>query len=409
MGAGVATVGRRVYAVGLYWENSPAGRVAQAAKEAARQPGQQVDFFALRAGNKDGRVPQFGLGQKIAGHKNGMPVFAACIANQQPGSWAGAFRVREGTAVVVVRDELILPDGDQIYLNETEARELLLQEISFGGLQRIYAPEAWAISGSDSMPISLLLDDKHDITLRAIEVPKQAILLGGLAVLFLIVILGVGFYMQSASTPAPQPVAATVPILERPRPVYPPPDRKWEKAPRPTDVIESCRQALEQIPAAYSGWRLNPFKCDGRSIALSWLRDKGMTQPPKGASVNETGSLATKTLTLSTLSPRDPEQLLDQVDVTKRFLAQDWPGNISRDRDDPPPPPPPGYQGEWNPPPNPWVKRSFTLKASELPGSVPVYIDHMPGVIINVLSYNPGQSIGEGSWVIEGVIYENRN
>ena len=231
MGAGVATVGRRVYAVGLYWENSPAGRVVQAAKEAARQPGQQVDFYALRAGTKDGRVPQFGLAQKIAGHKPNMPVFAACLSNQQPGSWAGAFRVREGTVVTVVRDDLILPDGDQIYLNETEARERLLQEISFGGLQRIYAPEAWSIAGADSMPISLLLDDRHDITLRTIEIPKQVFIVGGGVAALLLIAVGIGFYMQSAEkVSAPAIVASTiVPIVEKPKPVYPPPDRKWER------------------------------------------------------------------------------------------------------------------------------------------------------------------------------------
>ena len=62
MAAGVVAIGRHRYAVGLYWENSPGGgRVAQIAKEAAKQPGQQADFFTVRPGNKDGRVPQFGL------------------------------------------------------------------------------------------------------------------------------------------------------------------------------------------------------------------------------------------------------------------------------------------------------------------------------------------------------------
>ena len=83
-------------------------------------------------------------------HKAGMPAFASCLANQQPGSWAGAFRLREGTVVTVVRDDLIVPDGDQFFSDETEARDRLLQEIGFGGLQRIYAPEAWAIKEIDA-------------------------------------------------------------------------------------------------------------------------------------------------------------------------------------------------------------------------------------------------------------------
>src|SRR5580698_774350 len=191
MGAGVVTVGRRPYAVGLYWENSPSGRVAQTAKEVASQPGQQADFYAVRGSGKTGRVPQFGLGQTNAGHKPGMPVFAGCLANQQGGSWAGAFRLREGVVVTVVRDDLIVPDGDQFYLNESDARDRLLQEIGFGGLQRIFAPEAWAIPGADSMPISLLLDERRDVRLRLITIPKRVIIGGGLAIAALVLILGI--------------------------------------------------------------------------------------------------------------------------------------------------------------------------------------------------------------------------
>src|SRR5271154_6126190 len=179
MGAGVVTVGRRPYAVGLYWENSPSGRVAQTAKEAASQPGQQADFYAVRGSGKTTRVPQFGLGQSGVGHKAGMPVFAACLANQQGGSWAGAFRLREGTVVTVVRDDLIVPDGDQFYLNESDARDRLLQEVGFGGLQRIYAPEAWAIAGADSMPLSLLLDERRDVRLRNVRISRQTLIIGG--------------------------------------------------------------------------------------------------------------------------------------------------------------------------------------------------------------------------------------
>lgn len=143
MATGVVTVGRRQYASGLYWENSPSGRISQTAKEAARQPGAKADFYATRSGNKQGRVPQFGLAPATEGFRAGMPSLAGCLANQQPGAWIGAFRLREGTAVVVVRDDLIVPDGDLFFIDETDARDHLYQEMAVGGFQRIYAPEAW--------------------------------------------------------------------------------------------------------------------------------------------------------------------------------------------------------------------------------------------------------------------------
>jgi Pilin accessory protein (PilO) len=422
MGAGVVTVGRRQYAVGLYWENSPSGRVAQAAREAARHPGQQADFYALRAGTKDGRVPQFGLGQSSAGHKAGMAVFAACLANQQPGSWAGAFRLRDGVVVIVVRDDLIVPDGDQYFENESEARDRLLQEIGFGGLQRVYAPEAWAIPAADSMPISLLLDERRDVKLRLVNIPKRTIIIGSSLVAVLVIILAVSWYIQEKDAEEAAAQAAQQAALERAKlaaqnmlpdamrnqqPTYPAPERKWEKKPSPLAVVANCQAGLAKVPLVISGWHLSQLKCDGNSISLQWTHEKGIATPPMGAKVSDTGGSANLTIPLSELSERGAENLLDPTEVTKHFLAQDWPGALSKAPDDPLPQPPPGFQGQWNPPPPPWVKRSFTLTVPELPASLPSYFGGLPGVIINILSYSPGGSLG-GSWSVEGVIYENR-
>jgi len=418
MGAGVATVGRRPYAVGLYWENSPSGRVSQAAKEAARQPGQQAEFYAVRAGSKSGRIPQFGLSPQAAGHKPGMPVFAACLANQQPGSWAGAFRLREGTVVTVVRDDLIVPDGDQFFADESEARDRLLQEIGFGGLQRIYAPEAWAIPGADTMPVSLLLNDRTDIKLRPIQIPKMYVIASAVAVVLLALVLGIGWYMQAeraqeeAKRLADQErIKAELQkarsnlggILQSDQPEYPPPERKWEKKPLPVQFIQACHTGLIQMPAVVAGWNMNSVTCDGATLISTWNRTTGFSSPPPSFVINDSASVATVTITLPTADARGPQNLVDPDEVTRRYLAQNWPGTIARMPDDPPPPPPPDYKGEWNPPKPPWVKRSFTVTVPVLPWNVNTFFGDLPGTILNSLKYSTG-----GGWTAEGVIYENR-
>lgn len=414
MGAGTVTVGRRAYAVGLYWENSPSGRVAQAAREAASQPGQKAEFYAARAGTKEGRVPQFGLGQAAAGHKNGMPSFAACLANQQPGSWAGAFRMREGTVVTVVRDELIVPDGDQLFVNETEARDRLLQEIGFGGLAKVFAPEAWAIAGSDTMPVSLLMDERRDVVLRSVHVSKSMILFGILGGVLLLAVIGGAWYYQ-AQQAAEETARAEQEQAEKIRqeflkhlpghetgPVYPPPVKYWEKKPLPLTVVESCRAGLGKISLAIAGWKMNSLKCDGQVISTTWGRTGGISAPPPGSTVDPSAGTASLNVTLPKLESRGPENLENPSEITRRYLIQNWPGSIAQAPDDPPPAPPPGYQGPWNPPQTPWVKRSFTVTVPELPSSLPVFFGGLPGTIINSLSYSGG------SWTIEGVIYENR-
>lgn len=420
MGSGVATVGRRPYAVGLYWENSPSGRVSQAAKEAARQPGQQAEFYAVRAGDKGGRVPQFGLSPAGANHKNGMPAFAACLANQQPGSWAGAFRLREGTVITVVRDDLVVPDGDQFFVDEGEARDRLLQEIGFGGLQRIYAPEAWGVPGADTMPVSLLLNDYAGVKLQPIEIPKRLIIGGVAAAVILALVIGIGWYIQEKNAEEAAAEAQRLAALEKARQAannlvpgalmpqkieYPPPERFWEEKPLPMTVIAACHQGLNQVPAAIAGWHLTQLKCNGTTISTEWQRlTNAFTVTPPAFVISETGASASMNINLPTLTSRGTEELVDSAEVTQRYLHQDWPGTIARAAPDPKPLPPPGYKGEWNPPDPPWVKRSFTVTIPVLPWNLEGFFGDLPGTVINSLNYSPG-----GAWTVDGVIYEKRS
>jgi hypothetical protein len=418
MAAGLVTVGRHRYAVGLYWENSPgSGRVAQIAKEAAKQPGQQADFYVVRPGNKDGRIPQFGLCSSEAGQSAGMPVLAACLANQIPGSWAGAFRLNEGVVIIVVRDDLIVPDGDLFFREESEARDRLIQEIGFGGLQATYAPEAWSIPGADTIPLTLLLNDQTEIQLQRVSVPpKVKIMVVGAAAAF-ILILGFIWYMQEKSGERTSLLlqqealvraqqSANLPSFMQQPPPEPKYERNWEGAPPVLAIVNACHDGLALVPSAVSGWTLASLTCNGSSLALSWSRGKGETAPPSGASVDDSGATATKSVSLPPLDRRGAESLKNIEEITSRYLFQNWPGSISRAPDDPLPAPPPGYTGPWNPPPAPWVKRSFTLSVPELPGALPGIIGDLPGAIINNMRFTPGGS--SGAWVVEGVIYENR-
>jgi hypothetical protein len=420
MSSGVVNVGRRPYAVGLYWENSPSGRVAQAAKEAASAPGQKAEFYAVRGSDKTGRVPQFGLGQEGVGHKAGMPVFAACLANQQGGSWVGAFRLREGVVITVVRDDLIVPDGDQLYLDEGEARDRLLQEIGFGGLQRIFAPEAWAIPGSDSMPLSLLLDERRDVRLQTVKIPKNVLIAGGVIVGLILIGIAIFLYLHAqeeksarerddALRRAQQAAQRLVPSqLQSNQVEYPPPERKWEKLPLPLDIVSNCEKGLAQVPVEALGWRLSTLKCDGNSVSLGWTRGNGFARPPMNSSVNDSGSMASLTISLPHMDPRGHQDLTDPNIITRRYLGENWPGTIARTADDPLPPAPPNFKGNWSPPPAPWVKRSFTVAVPVLPGSTLLFFGDLPGAVITSMTYVFGGTASGGSWTIEGTIYENR-
>ncbi len=420
MSSGIVTVGRKQYASGLYWENSPTGRISQAAKEAARQPGNQSEYYVVRLGDKQGRVPQFGLAPPTAGFRAGLPSLAGCLANQQPGSWIGAFRLREGTALAVVRDDLIVPDGDVFFLDETEARDRLFQEMAVGGFQRIYAPESWGVPGADTMPLTLLLNERTDVRLRPVVLSAQAkvFLAIGFALLFLL--LGFGWYIQDQQMKADMERREQQAALERIReqtmnllpvaqkPTYPPPERKWEDRPRAMETLSACQDVLSKVRVGVAGWNMVGVHCSEGGLQIDWSRGVGFTNPPPESVVNDTGTMATSSYSLATLTPRGHEDLWDPDVITKRYLNQNWPGSISRIPDDPPPPPPPDYEGEWNPPPPPWVKRSFTVNVPVLPWTLPDFFSDIPGMIVSSMTLNGIGSSNSETWTVEGVIYENR-
>jgi hypothetical protein len=174
------------------------------------------------------------------------------------------------------------------------------------------------------------------------------------------------------------------------------------------DVIENCRKGLANIPAAVVGWRLSQLKCDGGAMSLTWTREHGFSAPPQDWSIGESGMTATSSVPLPKAAVRGHEDLLNPAEVTRRYLAQNWMGTLVRLQDDPPPPPPPNYKGPWNPPPAPWVKRSFTLTVPNLPSELPLYFRDLPGALVNAMIFKPGTNSAGGSWSVEGVIYENR-
>lgn len=420
MAGGIVTVGRKQYASGLYWENSPSGRVSQAAKEAAKQPGSQADYYVIRLGNKTGRVPQFGLAPHAEGFRAGLPSLAGCLANQQPGSWIGAFRLREGTALVIVRDDLVVPDGDVFFLDETEARDRLYQEMAIGGFQRIYAPEPWGIPGGDTMPLTLLLNERTDVRLRPVALSSQtkAGIAIGVGILFLL--LGIGWYVQEQKMKEEQVRLENLAALERLRleamrrapvqqaPNYPPPERYWEKRPRPLEIIAACQESLKKVNVGVAGWSISGMRCNEGALTITWNRTGGFSNPPPNSSVSETGNAASTTIALTGLAPRGEEQLWDTDVITRRYLNQNWTGSMSRAPDDPPPPPPPDYRGTWDPPPAPWVKRSFTVTVPVLPWTLPEFFSELPGVIVTSLMVNGSGATRNETWTLEGVIYENR-
>lgn len=418
---GVVKVGRRTYAVGLIWQPSPSGRVAQAAREAAQQPGQQADFYCVRAASKNVSIPQYGLGQGALGHKTGMPTLAASVANAQPGSWAGAFRLREGTWVVVVRDDLVAPDGDILFDNDEAARDRLLQEINLGGVQRVYGPDGWAVPGSDPTPLPLLLQDREECRLQPVRLPIKMLIYGAAAALAIILLVFLALQWQAEQERleqerirleqqqkvAQQQQGVIAKALEKWK--WPPAEecyeRKWEKKALPWDVVRTCKDALTRSSATQLGWKRSTATCNGEGVmTVLWNREKARGAiVPNDAHVRDDVTVAEQVLKSAPVSARGPEGLHGQSEISARILNQNWPVSVTRLPDDPPiVTPPPDEKNPPPPPPPPWIKRGIKYSGRIPPWEMWKYFEGTAGMIIDRMLWDGT------TWTLEATIYEKR-
>lgn len=408
---GAITVGRRRYAVGLYWQPSPSGRVSQAAREAARQPGQMADFFAVRPGNQAGRVPQFCLGQKELGHSAGLPCAAASVAEEQPGSWGGVFKVQEGWWLVISRDDLIAPDGDMLFEDEAPARQRLYDEMNLGGLQRIYAPEHWGIPNADAMPLTLLMQGRAEARLQNVHLPVKTYMVigGGLLALAVVGYLLFAWQQQQEmdrmrsmnQMTAEQQEIARLQAQQQlaPPPPPPPPKREWEDEPLPEIWLDACRQAMSRVSTAATGWKLGEITCRAKALTVNWSRTEGPSILPENATITSDYKSAVSVFPLVEMPPRGGEQLGQGGDVERLTLVKDL-GIVTVQ--EPEPPAPVLQPGQPAPPPIPWLKKKITLTSKTAPWFIWQNYMGLTGVILHEVRW------GLDQWTLEGSIYEMR-
>lgn len=437
MGTGVLSIGSKSYAVGLYWQVSDIPNAAKAAKMAARQPGAFADFYCVRHGNTRGRAPQFGLGEGRLGHRWFMPSAAASLANRHPGSWAGVFLVPEGVWFIEVRDDLIAPEGDLMFADEAEAMGRLQEASARGGLEKIFAPTAWAIPGAESRSLQSLLSGSADARLAPVKLPPFVIKGVLAAVVILAILIGVSLWVLAKSEQAELEKAAEIARIaqeearkteeqkaaeaerqrqteehrrrieeeERARalaqqmleaPWY---QRVWEVAPFPLDWLRACRDTMDKVELSPLGWQVGEVSCNGQTVSVSWSRTMGPAVVPKGGHIDPSMKAATATFSLPALKPRGEQQLWPSEAVMLYTLYNDWGASLSYMPDEQPPPLANGQQ----PPPPPWVKRRVTWSVDLSPWNLKGPFVDIPGFVLDRLVWS-----STGSWQIEGIIYEQR-
>ncbi len=405
MAAGVITISGIKYAAGLYWQPSPDAKVAAAARATAKQAGYQADFYCVRPPTKAQPVGQFGLGLASAGHKSGMPVAAACLAYQQPGSWTGGFRVPEGIWFITVRDDLVDPDGDMLFADEAEAQAHVEQEIARGGLVRIFCPPEWGVPGSESTSLPSLLTGRKDVTLTAVRAnPKTLALIFGILVLLGLIYAGYSWWQGEQEKKRVEEERQRQEEMARNKVIlkteYP---RTWEKSPKPMDYLSACGAAFQKTPATVQGWQISSLECAADSFTINWTRTVNVPGviPTGKSTLNASLTTAVNGLPLEGLHERGAaaEKLNYYGDNDRLLLNYNWPVQLQLLPDDVIQ----AAEGQPAPPPPEWRKRSTVFNLSSAPWLRPDIFDTLPGLVLTKVKQSGT------TYTIEGTLYENRN
>ena len=270
------TVENESYATSLFWQplqnkEDPYVEVGEAAQSIM----EGADLFCI----KQGKAPQFGICISAEGYKSGQAVAAASLSSAlaKNSSFVGVFKVDEGWWYICVRNDIILSDGDMLFLKEEDAKNQFLSMLAVPDWGVKIAPPEWNFEGTD-------YPDLADLLRRGIKAKLQKInALRGTKLIVVIVISAViGLWLLSSivsniflapSKPKIAPVTAPKTI----RPIEKPPEIKpWETLDEATAVFKQCYLNITDLMKIQPpGWTLGVLSCNTGSASTTWIRQIG--------------------------------------------------------------------------------------------------------------------------------------
>ena len=136
------------YATSLFWQplqnkDDPFTEVGEASEGVM----EGADLFCI----KQGKAPQFGICASKEGYKSGQNVAAVTLATAMAdrSSFVAVFKVSNGWWYTCIRNDIILSDGDMLFLNEQEAKDQFLSMLAVPDWGRKIAPPEWGIEETE--------------------------------------------------------------------------------------------------------------------------------------------------------------------------------------------------------------------------------------------------------------------
>ncbi len=271
------TVAGTEYATSLFWQplqnrDDP----YQEVEEASQGIMEGADLFCI----KPGKAPQFGICVSEEGFRKGMDVAAVALATalSDRSSLVAVFKVENGWWYVCIRNDIILSDGDMLFLNEEDARNQFESMLAVPDWGRRIAPPEWGYEDTEYPDLEKILARGGKAKLKKIKALR-----GTKLVMVVVISISVGFYLLSNilseiffAPPKRPPV--TVPIVPKAAPPVQklPEIKPWEKVKDPFQVMTGCQNAVVKLLGVVTpGWEIGQIKCSDNAAQTAWKRKVG--------------------------------------------------------------------------------------------------------------------------------------
>lgn len=268
------TEGGVTYAASLFWqpllnEDKPLPEV----KEAAENILEGADLYLVRKG----KSPQFGLAVSSQGFTKGMPSAAAALISGLGNvtSFLGVFKVDTGWWYICFRNDVILSDGDTLFISERDAKNQFISMLAVPDWDAIFAPEEWAIEDTKDTDLATLLSNGLQVKLDKIDASNDTIMLAVIVLCFAIILWFAYSTLKDLFFSAPE-LPVVQPIEQAEEEELPPEPKPWENIPNPIDVMRNCYAATQKVVELVApGWSLEGVTCNASGLVTSWRREIG--------------------------------------------------------------------------------------------------------------------------------------
>ena len=206
-----------------------------------------ADLFCV----KHGKSPQLGLAISTQGFKPGMNVaaVAAATALSDATSLLAVFKVDAGYWYLCIRNDVILSDGDVLFVKEDDAKEQFMSMLSVPDWSKKIAPAEWGIDETEQKNISEVFASGLDAKLEKINALRGTEFA---IVVILSIIVGVVLVNYISKLFFTAPTQKTQVITRRAQKkvvteveqVIPAP---WESLIDPVWMLDNCRDKIQSL------------------------------------------------------------------------------------------------------------------------------------------------------------------